>query len=129
MSKAMRGRKLSEERIKKMRGKKHSEESKKKMSEWQKGKKLSEEHRKKISEANKNPSEETRKKMSEAKKIKVIQLTLDGLKVKILDGARDARDFGFDPGQITKCCKGRRKTHKGFRWMYLEDYEKGLNND
>ena len=111
-----------------------SEETRKKMSEWQKGRKLSEETRKKMSESRKGkkygaPSGETRKKISETLKIKVIQLTLDGLKVKIWDGATDAGDFGFHRQNITKCCKGRLKTHKGFKWMYLHEYEKGLNND
>ena len=111
------------------KGRKHSEETRRKMSEWQIGKKLSEDTKKKISEANKNPSEETRKKMSEASKIKIIQLTLDGLKVKIWDSGKDASNFGFNPRHISSCCKGKSKTHKGFKWMYLHDYEKGLNND
>ena len=52
------------------KGKKLSEETKKKMSDVNKGKKLSEEHKKKISEGNKGKkmSDEARRKMSEAKK-------------------------------------------------------------
>jgi group I intron endonuclease len=113
-------------------GKKHSEESRKKISEANKKRgPLSEETRKKMSEAAKGKkfSEESIRKRSEARKIKIIQLTLDGLKVKIWDGARDADKFGFHHSSITACCKGRIKTHKGFIWMYLHDYEKGLNND
>ena len=91
-SKALKGKKLSEEHKKKlskakkgkytgekhsMYGKHHSEESKKKMSEAHKGeknhnygKKMSKEQKKKISEAEKGKklSEETKKKLSEAHK-------------------------------------------------------------
>ena len=84
-SKAMKGKKLSEETKKKIseteKGKHPSEETRKKISEAKKGKKLSEETRKKISETEKgkhtgadNPfygkhhSEEARKKISEGNK-------------------------------------------------------------
>lgn len=140
------------------KGKKLSEEHRKKISDAGKGREFPEETRGKISNANKGRvrTRIARKKMSEAKKgntyrkgkklsrkhinilresrkkalsVKRVQLTLDGLKVKIWDSAKDAGDFGFDPSVISKCCKGIRKTSKGFKWMYLEDYEKGLNND
>lgn len=29
---------------------------------------------------------------------------------------------GFDHGNITFCCQGKRNTHGGYRWMYLKDY-------
>jgi len=118
MSEAQKGRKVSEEHRKKIyeafKGKKHSEETKRKLSEANKGKKM---------------SKESIKKISESRKIKVIQLTLDGLKVKIWDSATDAENFGFRRACISSCCRGEGKTSKGFKWMYLHDYEKGLNND
>lgn len=50
---------------------------------------------------------------------KVIQKTLDGKLVKIWDCASDAvREFGFDSGCITHCCRGRYKSHKGYKWEY-----------
>ena len=73
-SKAMKGKKMSEDTKKKIseteKGKKISEESKKKMSDAQKGKHRSEETKNKMSEAKKGKhfSEEHKKKMSEAKK-------------------------------------------------------------
>jgi len=72
MSKAKKGKKLSEEHRKKfigrvsgMKGKKHSDEAKRKLSEFHKGMKHSEETKKKMSIAHKreNLSEETLKKM------------------------------------------------------------------
>lgn len=76
-SKALRGRKQSEEairnrsaalkgRISGMKGKKHSDETRRKMSEVAKGRKHSEESKHKMSEAKKKQSDETRRKISEA---------------------------------------------------------------
>ena len=109
-----------------------SEETRKKISEAQKGennnnfgKHFSEEHRKKISESNKGKvvSEETKKKLSEAKSIPVVQLTLDGKLVNVYASAEEARRNGFNPSNLRSCLKGRRKTHGGYKWMYLSDYE------
>lgn len=33
---------------------------------------------------------------------------------RIVDGA----ELGFDPASITNCCKGRYKSHKGYKWQY-----------
>lgn len=33
----------------------------------------------------------------------------------------DVRDFGFNPSCVCNCCKGIRKTHKGFEWKYAPD--------
>ena len=35
-----------------------------------------------------------------------------------------ARQTGFSQGNISLCCRGKLKTYKGFKWMFLEDYEK-----
>lgn len=35
--------------------------------------------------------------------------------------------YGFDSGSITKCCKGILHKHKGYKWMYLSDYEALIN--
>lgn len=73
----------------------------------------------------------TKKKRSEKKgkdnpkSIKIVQLTLDGFLVKIWDCTKDtSREGGFSDGHICKCCKGERKTHKGYKWMYYKDYFK-----
>lgn len=30
----------------------------------------------------------------------------------------ECRNNGFEPSCVCDCCKGKRKTHKGYRWMY-----------
>lgn len=112
-------------------GKHRSEETRKRISEATKGKIRSEETRRNIGKSKKgenNPwygkhlSEETRKKISEAKKIAVVQLTFDGELVNVYGSSYDAERNGFTQQHINKCCKGKRKTHGGYKWMYLHEY-------
>ncbi len=85
-------------------------------------------------------NEITRKHNSDSKKIKnngvpgrkgkdnpysksIVQLTLEYEFVKIWESTREAeREGDFDHSHIMKCCKGKQKFHKGFKWMYYEDY-------
>ena len=50
----------------------------------------------------------------------ILQLSLDFELVKEWDSAKSTLEYGFDPGTVTKCCKGKRKTHKGFLWKYKD---------
>ena len=89
-----------------MFGKHHSEESKKKLSEKLKGEK--------------NPfygrhhSEESKQKMSK----KVLQFTLDGEFVREWPSTAECGRNGFNQQSVAACCNGKRKSHKGFRFMY-----------
>ena len=53
----------------------------------------------------------------------IIQLTLDGEFVREWESAKEAGRNGFDSSHVTKCCRGKLKTHKGFRFMYYDDYK------
>ena len=92
----------------------------------------------------KNLSEESIKKMCETNKwennkgenngmygkhgsknpnsIPVVQLTLDGELVEVYAAAKETGRSGFTPTCITACIKGKKKTHKGYKWMYLYQY-------
>ena len=72
----------------------------------------------------KHPSEETRKKMRNAKTLKPVICLKDDQIIKIYDAMHDVMKDGFYVQNVCKCCKGRYKSHKGFSWMYLSDYEK-----
>ena len=84
-------------------------------------------------------SEETKKKLSESHKnsdktirIKVVQLNKDTNElIKIWNSATEAeREGGFANNNINRCCRGKYKTHKGYKWMYYEDWLKqGGTND
>ena len=115
-----------------------TEETKRKIGEARKGKQLSEETKRKISEAKKgkycgekNPnygkqlSEETKRKISENMSKPVVQIDPTTNKiVKVWESAKEAGgQGGFTPSAITACCRGERKTHKGYKWMFLSDYK------
>lgn len=40
----------------------------------------------------------------------------------------DCQNYGFNYTVVSSICSGRRKTHKGFTFMYLSDYENLINN-
>jgi hypothetical protein len=50
---------------------------------------------------------------------KVSQFDLLGNLIKIWDSFTDAAREGFSHGNISMCCQGYRKTHKGFIWKYV----------
>lgn len=72
------------------------------------------------------PKKETKDKIGKANSIKVVQLDKDTNElIKIWNSAKEAeREGGFDNGNINRCCRGKYKTHKGYKWMYYEDYIK-----
>ena len=69
------------------------------------------------------PTEETRRKQSEANSIPIVQIDASTNKViNVWESAMDAEREGFNHSNIIKCCKGKRKTHKEYRWQYLSEY-------
>ena len=131
ISESQKGKTISEETKKKIsesnKGRVISEETRRKLSEVGKGREVSEETRKKISEIHKGKtvSEETKNKIKETRKRKpIVQLTLNGEIIKLWASTREPDKEGFNHKHIIECCKGKAKTHKGYKWMYYEDYIK-----
>ena len=121
-------------------GKHHTEETKQKMSEVQKGennpmygKHHTEETKKKMSEAQKGEKGSmygrTGEKHPKSKSVVQIDQTTNEV-VKVWGSTREAeRIGGFCHNAISECCKNKfnrlgNNIYKGFKWMYLEDYEK-----
>lgn len=50
----------------------------------------------------------------------ICQYTLDGKLVKVWKSLSEAERNGFYIQCICACCRGKRKTHKGFIWKYAE---------
>ena len=48
----------------------------------------------------------------------VLQFTLDGEFVREYPSTHECERNGFDHSGVIRCCKGKQKTHKGFRFMY-----------
>ena len=49
---------------------------------------------------------------------KAYQYTLDGELVKIWESQSECGRNGFDSSAVCACCKGKLKTHKGYKWSY-----------
>lgn len=90
---------------------------------------VSNETRAKLSKAGKgrNHTKESLLKMSnnQPNKVSVVQLDKDLTVIKTYPSASSVyRELGLDTSGIIKCCKGKNKTCGGYKWMYLEEYEK-----
>ena len=53
---------------------------------------------------------------------KVLQLSLNGDLIREWPSTNECGRNGFCQVSVVKCCNGKQKTHKGFRFMYAEDY-------
>lgn len=51
---------------------------------------------------------------------KIYQYTIDGELVRSYKSAREATSFGFDYKKISAVCTGKRKSHKGYTFSFLE---------
>ena len=49
---------------------------------------------------------------------KVLQLSLTGELICEYPSTRECERNGFDQSAVCRCCNGKRKSHKGFRWEY-----------
>lgn len=58
------------------------------------------------------------------KRIPVIQLSLNDEYIKTWDSIHSVEQGGYSSTCVGYCCRGKIKTHKGFKWMYLSEYEK-----
>ena len=50
----------------------------------------------------------------------VEQLTMDGVFVRRWESTREAERNGYNSSAICACCKGKKRSYKGFRWEYAE---------
>ena len=48
----------------------------------------------------------------------VLQLSLSGDLIREWESTQECGRNGFNQGAVAACCRGERKTHKGFRWEY-----------
>ena len=53
---------------------------------------------------------------------RVLQLSLSRELIREWESTRECERNGFDQGAVCNCCNGKRKTYKGFLWMYYDDY-------
>lgn len=109
-----------ERRVAKQRGQKRTEETRRKMSESQKGLK-----KPKISEVLKGRkiSKESIEKRV-AKLSKSVVAVKDGIVVMEFASSAEARRNGFNQGNISECCNGKRRTCSGYQWFLKTEWLK-----
>lgn len=62
------------------------------------------------------------KKQTNGKRSKpVLQCDLDGNLVKMWPSVRECGRNGYDQSNVSNCCLGKCKTHKGFIWRYAKE--------
>ena len=49
---------------------------------------------------------------------RVLQLSLSGELIREWESTQECGRNGFCQGAVSECCQGKRKSHKGFRFMY-----------
>lgn len=58
-----------------------------------------------------------------SRSIQIVQLSLDGQFIKKWSCAMEVeRELGIDHRLLPPCCKGKRRSTKGYRWMYYSDW-------
>lgn len=50
----------------------------------------------------------------------VYQYSLDLKLIKIWESTMECKRNGYNQGHVAACCRGERKSHKGFIWSYIE---------
>lgn len=66
--------------------------------------------------------------MVNSKKHIIVQCDLNKNIIRLWNSAKEAETLGFDRSAISKCCKGIAQKHKGYVWIYYEDYIKQQEN-
>ena len=54
---------------------------------------------------------------------KVVQLSIDNRFIRQYPSMKATKNAGFNPACVSNCCRKTQLQHKGFRWIYLSDYE------
>jgi len=52
----------------------------------------------------------------------------DGIEVQRYKSITDATKEGYNGNNITQVCRGEKKTHRGYQWAYLDEYEKSISS-
>lgn len=99
-------------------GRRHTEESKRRISEGNKGRVVSSETKKALS-----VSAHRRIERGEFKNVRsVTQLSMSGDFIATHVSIASLGRLGFDASAVGHCCRGLYKSHKGYKFVYTEDF-------
>ena len=62
-------------------------------------------------------------RIAKANSKRVLQLSLSGELIREWPSIMECERNGFYSSAVCDCCNGKQKTHKGFRFMYYDDYK------
>ena len=65
---------------------------------------------------------EARRKMESVKVRKVYQLDKNNNIINIYESIRNTSKYGFIYSQVSLCCRHKKDTYKGYKWMFEEEY-------
>lgn len=66
------------------------------------------------------PERQSQKQLNDPiKSKKVYQYTLYGVLVRVWSSVNEVARNGFSLGHVAACCRGERKSHRGYRWSYI----------
>ena len=51
----------------------------------------------------------------------------DGIEVQRYKSITEATKDGYNGHNITQVCRGEKKTHRGYQWVYLDEYDKSIS--
>ena len=54
---------------------------------------------------------------------RVLQLSLSGDLIREWESTHECGRNGFNQGNVSRCCNGKKPYYKGFRWMFADDYK------
>ncbi len=50
---------------------------------------------------------------------KVVQVSLDNVPIKIWSNIKKTESIGTDASRVSKCCRGIKKSHRGYKWLFF----------
>lgn len=68
-------------------------------------------------------------KFKNHKSKKVVQLSLDNKLIKVWSSTRAPIPYGYNHSSIGRCCHGDQSKHKGYHWMFYNDYLMAINGN
>lgn len=60
---------------------------------------------------------------AKARSKRVLQLSLSGDLIREWESTQECGRNGFNQGNVSRCCNGKKPYYKGFRWMFADDYK------
>ena len=68
-------------------------------------------------------STDARFKSGQSRKKAIKGISITDNSTIFFNNVNESENLGFNPGHISECCRGKRNTHGGYKWQYVEESE------